>query len=124
MKVSRCHKPKIAKSKKIIEDDKFYCVGKSAKAEAIFTDEGVLVLKGSTTNLNESKTAGNWIIGMRKKLKDRGVLVSNGKVWEFTKDELFNSPSAAAGTVLARRSNGWLEWIDKSGKTLDELKRK
>ncbi len=109
---------------KVIEKDKFYCSGKAAKAEAIITDEGVLVLKGSTANLKETSTAGNWVIGMRKKLIDRGVLVSNGKVWEFIKDELFNSPSAAAGTIQGRRANGWIEWKDKNGKTLDELKRK
>lgn len=104
-------------------DDLFICKGKDAIANALFTDEGVVVLKGSTCNLEESKTAGSWVIGMRKKLIDRGVLVQNGKVWEFTKDELFKSPSAAAATVLARRANGWMEWKDKSGKTMDELKR-
>ena len=33
------------------------------------------------------------------------------------------SPSAAAGAVLARRANGWTEWKDESGNTLDLLKR-
>lgn len=111
-------------SDKIVEEERYHCKGKAARAQAIITDEGVLVLKGSTANLNETSTAGNWIIGMRKKLIDREVLVAKGKVWEFTKDELFKSPSAAAGAVLARRANGWIEWKDKSGRTLDELKRK
>ena len=109
---------------KIVNKEKYYCKGKAAQAEALITDEGVLVLKGSTANLNETPTAGNWIKGMRKKLIDKGVLVKKSNVWEFTKDELFKSPSAAAGTVLARRANGWKEWKDKDGKTLDELKRK
>jgi len=101
----------------------FFCKGKDASAKAILTDEGVLVLVGSTTNLSESPTAGNWIIGMRKRLIDEGVLIQKGNVLEFTSDQLFKSPSAAAGTILARRANGWIEWKDKNGKTLDELKR-
>ncbi|GGZ88240.1 DUF4357 domain-containing protein [Algibacter mikhailovii] len=39
-------------------------------------------------------------------------------------DHIFNSPSAAAGTILARRANGWKEWKDKDGVSIDELKRK
>ncbi|WP_233557516.1 DUF4357 domain-containing protein [Aquimarina sp. AD1] len=42
----------------------------------------------------------------------------------FQKDEIFNSPSAAAVSVLGRPANGWTTWKDKNGKTLNELKRK
>ena len=44
--------------------------------------------------------------------------------FEFQEDYLFSSPSAAAAQVLARNANGWIEWKNKQGKTLDELKRK
>lgn len=104
--------------------DLLYCKGKDAFAKGEFTDEGLVVLKGSTCNLKESKTAGNWITNMRKKLQDNNVLVQKDEVFEFTSDYLFNSPSAAAGSILARRANGWLEWKNEDSKTLDELKRK
>jgi len=42
----------------------------------------------------------------------------------FQTDHIFNSPSAAAGAILARKANGWREWKDKAGATLDALKRK
>ena len=34
------------------------------------------------------------------------------------------SVSGAASIVLGRRANGWLEWKNSEGKTLDELERK
>lgn len=36
----------------------------------------------------------------------------------------FSSPSAAAYFVLGTSANGWTEWKDKSGRTLDELFRR
>jgi hypothetical protein len=39
----------------------------------------------------------------------------------FVEDYLFATPSAAAEAVLGRSSNGWKEWSDDDGNTLDEL---
>ncbi|MFA6597093.1 MAG: GIY-YIG nuclease family protein [Ignavibacteriaceae bacterium] len=100
-----------------------YCKGKEASAAGQLTDEGFLVLSGSKCNLKESKTAGTWIVNMRKRLLEEKILQVNGNVYEFISDYLFGSPSAAAGAVLARRANGWIEWRYKNGKTLDEVKR-
>ena len=36
----------------------------------------------------------------------------------------FTSPSSAAMFVLGGSTNGWVEWKNKDGKTLDELFRK
>ena len=103
--------------------DLLYCKGKEASATGQLTDEGFLVLSGSKCNLKESKTAGTWIINMRKRLLEEKILQVTGNVYEFISDYLFGSPSAAAGAVLARRANGWIEWKYKNGKTLDEVKR-
>ena len=61
---------------------------------------------------------------MRKNLIEDGVLIKEGTIYKFSDDQIFKSPSAAAATVLARRANGWIEWKDEKGKTLDELKRR
>jgi hypothetical protein len=106
------------------EKELFYCKGKEAFAEAELIDEGILVHKGSKCTLTESKTASTWIFGSRQKLIAEGVLVQRGNVYVFQKDYIFSSYSAAAVVVLARHSNGWTEWKNKDGKTLDELKRK
>lgn len=39
-------------------------------------------------------------------------------------DESFDSPSAAAEFCIGRSCNGWLEWKDKDGKSLDSVYRK
>lgn len=100
------------------------CKGKDAFAKGEYTEDGLIVFSGSTCNLKESKTAGTWIVNMRAKLKERGVLTEKNTVLEFTKDHVFSSPSASAAVVLARRANGWIEWKYQDGKTLDEVKRK
>ncbi|MFH1194752.1 MAG: GIY-YIG nuclease family protein [bacterium] len=105
------------------KNDILYCKSKDAFATGQFTDEGFLVLSGSTCNLKESNTAGTWIINMRARLLEEKILHAKGNGYEFVSDYLFGSPSAAAGAVLARRANGWIEWKYKNGKTLDEVKR-
>ncbi|MCA0931760.1 GIY-YIG nuclease family protein [Lutimonas saemankumensis] len=102
----------------------FTCKGKKAIASGELIDDGIVVLKGGKCNLVETPTAGNWIRNMRQRLIDDDVLIEDNGVLVFQKDHIFNSPSAAAGTILARRANGWKEWKNKEGMTLDELKRK
>ncbi|WP_347986302.1 GIY-YIG nuclease family protein [Methylomonas sp. AM2-LC] len=99
------------------------CKGKDAYAEGEYTEDGIIVFANSKCNLIESKTAGNWVVGMRSDLKESGVLAEIDGVLVFTKDHVFSSPSASAAVVLARRANGWIEWKYKDGKTLDEVKR-
>lgn len=101
----------------------FYCKGKQVVAKCIVTDEGYLVLAGSTAHFEVSKATGNSYRALRKELIEKKVLVKKDNVFEFTSDQLFKSPSAASATVLGRSSNGWAEWKDKNGKTLDELMR-
>ncbi len=50
-------------------------------------------------------------------LNDAGVTLA------FTRDYLFTSPSLAACIVMGRAANGWIEWKDAIGRTLDEVKR-
>ena len=54
---------------------------------------------------------------------EKGILIENNGVLEFSADHVFSSPSAAAAVVLARHANGWIEWKYKDGKTLDAVKR-
>ncbi|MCB9260002.1 MAG: GIY-YIG nuclease family protein [Ignavibacteriales bacterium] len=110
--------------KSLHKTDFVYCKGKDASAIGQFTDEGLLVFSGSIANVKEVKTAAVWLINMRKRLIDSGILKKENEVYKFTSDYLFQSPSAASGTVLARSSNGWVDWKYKNGKTLDEIHRK
>jgi hypothetical protein len=100
-----------------------YCKGKDAIAQGEMIDDGFVVLKASKANKDETKTAGSWVSGMRKKLLDDKILIPTGEVFVFAEDFVFGSPSAAAAAVLGRRANGWTEWKDKEGETIDEIYR-
>jgi len=100
------------------------CKGKKAYAEGEFTDDGLVVHKGGRCTLNETPTAGSWVINSRQKLIKEGILKEEDGMLVFQLDYIFNSPSAAASTILARRANGWTEWKNKDGKNIDTLKRK
>ena len=106
------------KSKELV-----YCKGRGVEASGELTDDGFLVYKGSTCSVLETKSAQSWILNLRKKLIDQKILQQENGHYKFSKDQIFNSPSAAAATVLGRSSNGWTRWKDIEGKTLDELKR-
>ena len=108
-----------------IEDpsDIFLCGNKDSSATGEYTDDGFLVFKGSKAAADEVKSASDWIVTLRNKLKESEVVIESNQQLEFQKDHMFDSPSAAAAVVLGRTANGWIEWKDESGKTLDELKR-
>lgn len=102
----------------------FYCKGKDAEAVGSFTEEGFIIYNTSKANLTESPSAGDWVINMRKNAIASGALIQEGNILKFAKNLDIGSPSAAAAIVLGRRANGWTEWKDKEGKTIDEIKRK
>lgn len=100
-----------------------YCKGKDAVAEGDMIDDGFVVFKGSKANKDETKTAGTWVVGMRSKLIESKVLFVQENVLVFTQDYIFGSPSAAAAAVLGRRANGWTEWKNKDGISIDKIFR-
>ena len=53
-----------------------------------------------------------------------GLLKKQGDHYILQENKLSASVSSAAAIVLGRRANGWLEWKNSEGKTLDELERK
>ena len=60
----------------------------------------------------------------RQALFDDGTIVKQSDRKHYlTKILGFKTPSGAADFVLGGSNNGWVEWKDKDGKTLDELFR-
>ncbi len=100
-----------------------YCKGKDAIAEGNMIDDGFVVFKGSKANKDETRTAGSWVVGMRSKLIESKILVEQENVLIFSQDYIFGSPSAAAAAVLGRRANGWTEWKNKDGISIDKIFR-
>ncbi|WP_282127009.1 GIY-YIG nuclease family protein [Marinifilum flexuosum] len=101
-----------------------FCKGKEALAEGEYKEDGFVVFKGSKANKELAPACNNWIKNHRANLIERKVLLEKNGVLIFQENEIFNSPSSAATQVLGRNANGWTEWKDRKGKTLDELKRK
>lgn len=111
----------IAKPK--LKKDILTCKGKAAVAQGEYTEDGMVVFAGSTANVDETKTIQAWITNTRQSLLEKGIFKQEGNVYKFTENYIFSSPSGAAGVVLGRTANGWIEWKYQDGKTLDEVKR-
>jgi len=106
------------------KENLFICKGKDAYAEGEYIEDGITIFKGSKANLEETNTIGTWLSNKRKLLIEKSILEEKNGVLIFNEDYTFSSPSASAGVVLGRRANGWIEWKDKNGKTIDEKIRK
>ena len=83
-----------------------------------------MVLKASRGRLeNMASIQGTSNERFREKLLKEGILTLEGGGVVFTRDYLFSSPSMAATVLRGRAANGWVEWKNASGRTLDEVKR-
>jgi hypothetical protein len=101
----------------------FYCsdkYGNSGTGE--YTEEGFLLYKGAICK--KELHQGTDYVSKRNELIIQGLLKDNGSSYILTENKLFSSVSTAAAIVLGRRSNGWTEWKDADGKTLDEIERR
>jgi hypothetical protein len=106
------------------QEDRFFCKTKDIKAEGEYTEDGMIVFKNSEAKIAEASGLSQGIKDLRESLALQKILMLEDDRYIFTEDYLFNSPSAAAATILARSSNGWAEWKDGNNKTLDERFRK
>lgn len=101
----------------------FACRASGADARGLYTEEGFVVLAGSSGRLEtvpSFRTHGYH--RAREQLLEQGVLVAEGERIRFVRDHLFASPSGAAACVTGRTANGWIEWKDENGQTLGERK--
>jgi len=93
------------------------------EAEGDLIDDGFVVFKDSQAKIKETPSCHQYLINIREKLVQNEILAEVNGVYIFTQDYIFNSPSTAGGVVLGRATNGWVQWKNEDGKTLDELKR-
>lgn len=105
-------------------DEIFHCRASGADGRGLYTPEGFVVLKDSTgRDANVPSIAGTSMERFRNRLRESGVIRTEGDRVVFARDHVFGSPSMAAFALLGRTANGWVEWKNKDGATLDELKR-
>lgn len=114
-----------AESPSISPQRMYWCRGADgAEGRGYYQPDGFAVLKGSLFRKTEVKSLHEGSRLVRRRLLENGVLADAGKIYELREDFLFLSPSAAACAVLGRPANGWNEWKDEQGITLDNGERK
>jgi Domain of unknown function (DUF4357) len=89
-------------------------------AQAIQTDEGLVVLTDSVATKSEQKSLTYGYRMLRQKLVESGVLQPEGSIYRFTRDHLFSSPTQAAAVILGYSANGRKEWKTEGGLTYAE----
>lgn len=102
----------------------FYCKRGGADARGVYNEEGFVVLKGSLARRATTSSSHDTIEPKREELVGSGVLASAKDGFRFERDMAFSSPSAAAAIVTGGSANGWVEWKNSKGLTLDEVYRK
>lgn len=102
----------------------FYCKSSGVDGVGEYTSEGFVVLKNSRGRAeNVASIQGMPQERFRNQLIAEGTLVSMDGALVFSRDYLFQSPSGAALALLGRATNGWAEWKNAKGETLDKVKR-
>ena len=108
----------------VVQEEKehlFYATGRGCNAKGFYSSNGFTVLKGSVIAQNTTSSFKG--IEHREKMLQEYSAIEDGKLI-MTSDKTFTSPSTAACFCLGRSANGWIEWKDKEGNTLDSVYRK
>lgn len=92
-------------------------------AFGVYDGEHFEVLEGSEIDMNRKCHSATMEKQRQTALANGNIVCIDGK-YKLTVSVSFNSPSSAGQFVLGGSINGWVEWKDKDGKTLDELYRK
>jgi len=99
----------------------FKCKIKRIEATGFYSENGFTVLKGSKIPINtqpsyKSKDSrAEKLINSTTDFDDEFVVL--------TKDLTFKSPSAASSFCRGNSSNGWIDWVNEKGQSLDEVYR-
>lgn len=101
--------------------DMLFIDAKGIKASGYEDPKGFVVLKGSQLVKVEVNSIHQYLSTLRKDLLDQGIIVDNVQYFVFTQDQVFGSPSTAAGVIQGRAANGRIDWKNSAGKTLKDL---
>lgn len=101
----------------------FHTTRNGILAYGVYMGDKFQVLEGSQINLAKSATLEKYN-KQRAELQASGdIVMQNGSnILKITLE--FNTPSGASDFILGGSTNGWVEWKNTNGKTLDEIYRK
>ena len=95
----------------------------SVAAFGVYDGENFEVIEGSEIDMSRKCHSATIEKQRQTALANGNIICVDGK-YQLTVSVSFTSPSSAGMFVLGGSINGWVEWKDKDGKTLDELYRK
>lgn len=98
----------------------FICSRTGVEAKGIYTNEGMVVLKGSSAPMTTKRKTEQRFFDKRDQLLAKGVIAEQGERFVFQRDHLFQTPSGASMFLLLGTSNGWLDWKTEQGVTLHD----
>lgn len=107
----------------INEADILHTTRNGITAFGIYDGEKFDVLEGSQINIDKPAHLQRYNRQRKELLSQQSIVNVDGKyILKVTLD--FKTPSGASDFVLGGSTNGWVEWKNRDGKTLDELYRK
>ena len=106
------------------EADILHTTRNGIEAFGVYDGEKFEVLEGSAVSDKIQNSAPDKVKILRNTAVNKGDIQQEGNTYRLKKSMSFSSPSYAAAFVLGASANGWTEWKNKDGKTLDELFRK
>ncbi len=101
-------------------------VGPACEARGFPASDGFAVLEGSRARVEGVPSLERHVPGVvkrRQALETEGLLQVDGDSFVLQADTVFSSPSTAAAVFLGRNSNGWVDWVDDEGRTLDDNRK-
>ncbi len=98
----------------------FICNRSDVDAKGVYTNEGMVVLKGSSAPIITKRKTEQRFFDKRDQLLAKGVIKTEGERSVFQRDYLFQTPSGASMFLLLATSNGWKDWKTDQGVTLHE----
>ncbi len=99
----------------------FSCSRTSVGAQGIYTNEGMVVLKGSSAPMTTKRKTEQRFYDKRDQLLAKGVIAEQDGRFVFQRDYLFPTPSGASMFLLLASSNGWVDWKTEKGITLHDF---
>ena len=115
---------KMDDAKRTINEERILHTSRNGTAaRGMYDGEKFEVLDGSEINMDKPAHLQGYN-RLRDELLSKQSIVKAGEKYILNVTLDFNTPSGASNFVLGGSTNGWIEWKDRDGKTLDELFRK
>lgn len=110
----------------------FYCRSpkQNIEAQGIWDPQkqGFCILKGSRIRKNfvpSLSAEQSELLKLKQQMIEKQILILENECWVLQQDYFITArPSTASSLILGRPSNGWKDWKNEQGQTLDEVYRK